>query len=58
MHLACALGVRTIAIFQNSDFKRWGPPANMAQIVYEPGGVSAEEVLKISLAELCCKKIT
>jgi heptosyltransferase-3 len=58
MHLACALGVRTIAIFQNSDFKRWGPPANMAQIVYEPGGVSAEEVLKISLAELCCKIIT
>lgn len=56
MHLACALGVRTIAIFQNSDFKRWGPPASMAQIVCEPGGVSAEEVLKISLAELSCKK--
>lgn len=55
MHLACALGVRTIAIFQNPDFKRWGPPADMAQIVYEPGGVSDKAVLKISLEELSCK---
>ncbi len=52
MHLACALGVRTIAIFQNPDFKRWGPPASMARIAYQPGGVTADEVLKISLAEL------
>ena len=52
MHLACALGVRTIAIFQNRDFTRWGPPVNIAQIAYEPGGISAEKVLKISLAEL------
>lgn len=52
MHLACALGVRTIAIFLNTDFKRWGPPSDMAQIIYDPKGVSVEEVLKISLAEL------
>ena len=54
MHLACAVGVRTIAIFQNSDFKRWGPPADLAQIAYEPGGISAEKVFKISLGELYC----
>jgi len=34
---------------------RWGPPADMAQIVYEPGGVSDKAVLKISLEELSCK---
>lgn len=52
MHLACALGVRTIAIFQRSDFKRWGPPAKMAHIIYKPEGVSIEEVLNVSLEEL------
>ena len=52
MHLACAVGVRTVAIFQNPDFDHWGPPPNKVQIAYRPGGVSAEEVLKVSLAEL------
>lgn len=52
MHLACALGVRTIAIFQKSDFKRWGPPAKITHIIYKPEGVSVEEVLNVSLEEL------
>ena len=29
MHLACALRVRTIAIFLTSDVKRWGPPVEL-----------------------------
>lgn len=52
MHLACALGVRTIAIFQNPDFKRWGPPSEISKIIYKPEGVSADEVLHVSLEEL------
>ncbi len=58
VHLACALGVRTIVLFQNSNFKRWGPPTEIAQIVYKDGGISAEHVLKISLLELYSKEIT
>ena len=52
MHLACALGIRTIAIFQKADFRRWGPPPEMAKIIYNPEGVSADEVLNVSLEEL------
>ena len=52
MHLACALGIRTIAIFQKADFRRWGPPPEMAKIIYNPEGVSADEVLNVSFKEL------
>ncbi len=52
MHLACAVGVRTVSIFLSPNFDHWAPPPNMGQIVYQPEGVSATEVLKISLAEL------
>ncbi len=52
MHLACALGTRTIAIFQNPNFDHWGPPPTLGRIVYQPGGCSAEEVLDVCLAEL------
>jgi ADP-heptose:LPS heptosyltransferase len=52
MHMACSLRIRTLAIFLNPDFDHWAPPSNVARIVYEPGGCSAEEVLRISLEEL------
>ena len=45
MHLACAVGSRTVAIFQSSSFDHWGPPEDGVW-VYEPGGASAGEVLK------------
>ena len=51
MHLACALGVRTIAIFQNRDFHRWGPPSHSARILHDPKGVSVEAVEAACLAE-------
>lgn len=52
MHLACALGIRTIAIFQNPDFNRWGPPSEIAKIIYKPEGISVKEILNASLEEL------
>lgn len=52
MHLACALGVRTIAIFQNPDFDRWGPPSCLARIIHNGGCVSVEMVEHACLAEL------
>jgi ADP-heptose:LPS heptosyltransferase len=52
MHLACAVGVRTIAIFQNPNFERWGPSPNLGRIVYQPGGASPREVLEVCLQEL------
>jgi heptosyltransferase III len=51
MHLACALGVRTVAIFQNGDFHRWGPPPALARIVHDPQGVSLESVESACLDE-------
>ena len=50
MHLACALGVPTIALFPNSGASRWGPPAAIARIIGQE--VPADEVLALSLAEL------
>lgn len=50
MHLACALGVPTIAMFANTGARRWGPPAEMARIIGQEGPV--DEVVKLSLAEL------
>jgi heptosyltransferase-3 len=52
MHLACALRVRTVAIFQKPDFNRWGPPSNLGTVAYKPEGVSARDVLKVCLVEL------
>jgi heptosyltransferase-3 len=52
MHLACALGVRTIAIFRNKDFYRWAPPSHKARIVHDPKGDSVEAVEAACLAEL------
>jgi heptosyltransferase-3 len=55
MHLACAVGARTIAIFQKPNFEHWRPPSDLCRIVYESGGTLPEDVVKISLAELSCR---
>lgn len=52
VHLACALRTRTVAIFQHPNFDHWGPPPTLGRIVYQPGGCSVEEVLRICLQEL------
>jgi heptosyltransferase-3 len=52
MHLACALGTRTVAIFQYPNFEHWAPPSSLSRIVYQPGGCSVQEVLRSCLVEL------
>lgn len=52
MHLACALGVRTVALFLHQNFDRWGPPAEVARIVYRPDGCSVDDVLTACFEEL------
>ncbi len=52
MHLACALRTRTVAVFQNSHFDHWGPPQSLGRVVYQPGGCSVQEVLRVCLLEL------
>ncbi len=50
MHLAYALGTRTVAIFLYPNFDRWGPPG--VRIAYQSSGCSPEEVLRICREEL------
>jgi heptosyltransferase-3 len=52
VHLACALQVRTVAIFLHDDVARWGPPSELARIVYDANGVSAEAVVDACRQEL------
>jgi heptosyltransferase-3 len=52
MHLACALRVHTIAIFQKPNFQRWGPPPNLATVLYNSEGVMAGDVVRVCLREL------
>ena len=52
MHLACAVGTRTVALFQKPNFTRWGPPPDLARIVYEPGGPTVGGVLAACVEEL------
>jgi heptosyltransferase-3 len=52
MHLACAVGTRTMAIFQKPNFEHWRPPSNLCRVLYEPRGILPEEVVKLSMAEL------
>ena len=51
MHLACALRTRTVAIFQKADDRHWGPPPELARIVYRAGGAVVQDVLEAVLDE-------
>lgn len=52
VHLACALRVRTVAIFLNNNFDHWGPPANLGRVVYDEMSVSVDDVLNACRDEL------
>jgi lipopolysaccharide heptosyltransferase III len=52
MHLACAVGARTVAIFQKADHRHWGPPPNLARIVYQDGGATVAAVVEACQEEL------
>ncbi len=44
VHLACALGIPTVAIFLKNNFTHWGPPAELARIVYQQDALSVDTV--------------
>lgn len=50
MHLACALRVRTVAIFLASDVRRWAPPHELGRIV--AGDVDVNAVFGA-----CCEEL-
>lgn len=50
MHLACALRVRTVAIFLASDVRRWAPPDELGRIVV--GDVDVNAVFAA-----CCEEL-
>ena len=52
MHLACAAGVRVLAIFREHDVARWAPPAQAARTVSAADGVGPGAVLSAALEEL------
>ncbi|HEY3302209.1 MAG TPA: glycosyltransferase family 9 protein [Candidatus Binatia bacterium] len=52
MHLACAAGTRTVAIFQKADHRHWGPPESLARIIYRRSGATVEEILSACRQEL------
>jgi len=51
MHLACAVRTPTVAIFQRPDHRHWGPPPELARIVYRDGGVDVRTVLDAAREE-------
>lgn len=52
MHLACAVGVRVLAIFRDRELDRWSPPVSVARTVSSTARVSAGAVLNAALEEL------
>lgn len=52
VHLACALRVRTVAIFLKDDFDRWGPPADLGRIVHHEDALSVNAVFDACRCEL------
>jgi ADP-heptose:LPS heptosyltransferase len=52
VHLACAIRIRTIAIFLQANFDHWGPPAELARVVFHPNGVSVDLVVDACRDEL------
>ncbi len=52
MHLACALRVRTVAIFLKNDMARWAPPAERAEVLYRETGPTPQDVLASCATEL------
>ena len=52
VHLACALRVRTIAIFLNDGFNRWGPPDDLGRIVRREQAASMDAVFESCREEL------
>jgi ADP-heptose:LPS heptosyltransferase len=52
VHLACALRVRTVVLFLQANFERWGPPVNLGRIVFRRSGVTVNDALEACRIEL------
>jgi ADP-heptose:LPS heptosyltransferase len=52
MHLACTVGARVVAIFQERDVDRWAPPASVARIVCGNEFTTAVQVMQTVHEEL------
>ena len=53
MHLACALGVRTVGIVvKEFNSERWMPPPSLARVVYQTQGHSITELIDACYMEL------
>jgi ADP-heptose:LPS heptosyltransferase len=52
LHLACAMQVKTIAIFLQRNFDRWGPPRFLAKIIYRETTATTMDVLEACRREL------
>ncbi|HKY08120.1 MAG TPA: glycosyltransferase family 9 protein, partial [Candidatus Binatia bacterium] len=56
MHLACAVDVPVLAVFQPRNLKRWAPPAHAARSLSHPDGVSADMVVAAALEMLSVER--
>ena len=52
MHLACAVGVRVVAMFLGRDVARWAPPSSVARALSGNECATAAQVLEIACEEL------
>ncbi|MEO6163726.1 MAG: glycosyltransferase family 9 protein [Candidatus Binatia bacterium] len=52
VHLACALRIRTVAIFLHKNLDRWSPPAELGCILYDERDVSVDTVFNACSQEL------
>jgi heptosyltransferase-3 len=52
VHLACALGIRTVAIFFASDVNRWAPPAELARVM-RGAAVCVDDIFAACREEIC-----
>jgi len=53
MHMACAMGVRTIAIFLlQHNRERWAPPSSIARLVDQSAPRTVKELVKVCRMEL------
>jgi ADP-heptose:LPS heptosyltransferase len=51
VHLACALRVRTVAIFLKNELDHWGPPADLGCIIGPEESVSVDAVFEACVRE-------
>jgi heptosyltransferase III len=59
MHLACAVGVRVVAMFLGRDVARWAPPSSVARALSGNECATAAQVLEIACEELAhCSRPT